>query len=197
MGQGLTGGAMAGAALSITALPLRLTLADHLGICGAATACGLALDFASDCCSKEGRVIIHRDVLLKAQDPLRHLSTFYTTCESNRMARLFRQKHEWVVLESHGQQYYVVQKNPATGDVLMDVRNSLRAANDVGLQVAGKPMHTGEIRQHRMETEFDLPSDLQVAYVIAWLRKEDPRWAFSTENSRQFTARVRYALMDF
>ncbi|KAG8347737.1 hypothetical protein TRVL_01423 [Trypanosoma vivax] len=188
---------MVGTALSISALPARVTLSDHLGICAAVSACGLAVDFASDCFAKEGRVIIHRDVLLKARDVLRHVSTFYSPCESNRASQLFRQKHEWVVLESHGQCYYVVQKNPATGDVLMDVRNSLRAANDVGLTVAGRPAHTGEIRHHRTDVEFDLPNDLQVAYVIAWLRKEDPRWAFSTENSRHFTNRLRYALMDF
>nr|CCC93889.1 conserved hypothetical protein [Trypanosoma congolense IL3000] len=197
MGQGLTCGAMVGAAASVSALPVRLTMADHLGICAVGAACGLAVDFASDCLARDGRVIIHRDVLLKSNDVLRHASSFYAICESSPATRLLRQKHEWVVLESHKRQYYVVQKNPATGDVLMDVRNSLRAANDVGLQVAGRPLHTGETKQHRVDTDFDLPNDLQVAYMIAWLRKEDPRWAFSTDNSRQFASRVRYALMDF
>ncbi|KAF8288364.1 hypothetical protein TcG_08617 [Trypanosoma cruzi] len=197
MGQGLTCGATLGVGLSLSALPARLSVTDHLGICAAVAGCGLCVDFVSDCCAKEGRVIIHRDVLLQAQDVLRHVSTFYTMCDSNPIARFFRQKHEWLVLESHGRRYYTVQKNPATGDVLMDVRNSLRAANDVGLSVAGRPIHTGEIRLHRVDLEFDLPNDLQVAYMIAWLRKEDPRWSFSTENSRHFTTRARYALNDF
>ncbi|KEG10296.1 hypothetical protein DQ04_03921060 [Trypanosoma grayi] len=197
MGQGLTCGATLGAAASISALPIRLTVADHLSICAVGAGCGLCIDFISDCCAKEGRVVIHRDVVLQAQDVLRHVSTFYTTCESNHVARFFRQKHEWLVLESHGHRYYTVQKSPATGDILMDVRNSLRAANDLGLGVAGRPIHTGEVRQHRTDMEFDLPNDLQVAYMIAWLRKEDPRWSFSTENSRGFTTRARYALLDF
>ncbi|KAH9578224.1 hypothetical protein LSM04_008521 [Trypanosoma melophagium] len=197
MGQGLTCGATLGTALSISALPARISLPSHLGICAAGAGCGLCIDFISDCCAKEGRVIIHRDVVLHAQDVLRHVSTFYTVCETNPVSKFFQQKHEWLVLESHGQRYYVLQKNPATGDVLMDVRNSLRGANDLGLKVAGRPMHTGEMRQHRVDCEFDLPNDLLVAYMIAWMRKEDPRWSFSTENCRHFTTRARYALNDF
>lgn len=76
------------------------------------------------------------------------------------------------------------------------MRNSFRAANDVGLIAAGRPTHTGEVRQHRADMEFDIPSDVQVTYVIAWLWKEDPRWVFSTDNSRRFTTRARYTLND-
>ncbi|EPY39169.1 hypothetical protein AGDE_04760 [Angomonas deanei] len=79
----------------------------------------------------------------------------------------------------------------------MDMRLSLRGANDLGLVAAGRPTQTGEIQLHRPDMEFDLPNDVQVAYMIAWLRKEDPRWALSTENSRQFTTKARYALNDF
>ncbi|RNF05794.1 hypothetical protein TraAM80_04327 [Trypanosoma rangeli] len=183
--------------------PERTTRPDFtggplLGICAATAGCGLCVDFVSDCCAKEGRVLIHRDVLLQAKNVLRHVFTFYTICESNPIARFFfRQKHEWLVLESHELRYYTVQKNPAMGDVLMDVKSSLRAANDVGLSVARRPVHTGEICLHRADLEFELPNDLQIAYMIVWLGKEDPRWSFSTENFRQFTTRVRYALNDF
>jgi hypothetical protein len=197
MGQGLGVGAAAGIASSMISMPLNLSLAKHLSIIGAGAVTGMCVDFASDCFAKEGKVIIHRDVVLNATDILRHVSTFYAPCESVLASRLVRQKHEWLILESHTHKYYVVQKDPATGNVLMDMRMSPRTANDVGLRIAGRPTMTGEIRQRRADQEFDLPNDLQVAYVIAWLRKEDPRWSFSTENSRHFTIRLRTALNDF
>ncbi|GET93750.1 hypothetical protein, conserved [Leishmania tarentolae] len=197
MGQGLSGGAVLGTALSLAAVPARTSLANHALIVSTCAGIGLALDFTSDCLAKEGKVMIHRDVVLNAHDVLRHVYTFYAPCDSNAMAKMFRQKHEWLVLESHGRKFYIVQKCPGTGDVVMNMRLSLRAANDVGLAAAGRPTQTGEIQQHRADMEFDIPSDVQVAYMIAWLRKEDPRWAFSTENSRQFTTRARYALNDF
>ncbi len=176
---------------------MDFSLAKHLSIIGAGTLAGLSVDFASDCSAKVGKPIIHRDVVLNATDILRHVSTFYAPCESVPVSRWMRQKHEWLLLESHTHKYYVVQKDPATGNLLMDMRLSPRTANDLGLAVAGRPTHTGEIRQHRADQEFDLPNDLQVAYVIAWLRKEDPRWSFSTENSRHFTTKLRAALNDF
>lgn len=197
MGQGLSSGAVLGTALSMAAVPARTTLANHVFIAATGAGIGLAVDFTSDCLAKEGKIMIHRDVVLNAQDVLRHVYTFYAPCESNALARALRQKHEWLVLESHGHKFYTVQKCPSTGDVVMDMRLSLRAANDVGLTAAGRPTQTGEIQQRRADMEFDIPSDVQVAYMIAWLRKEDPRWAFSTENSRQFTTRARYALNDF
>lgn len=197
MGQGLGGGTMVGACLSVATLPIHLSVADHLLILAAGSACGLGLDFTSDCLAKEGKIVIHRDVVLNAEDILRHVYTFYAPCQSNAMAKVFRQKHEWLVLESASRRFYTVQKSPETGNVLMDMRTSLRSANDIGLTAAGQPAHTGEIRQHRADMEFDIPNDVPVAYMIAWLRKEDPRWAFSTENSRQFTTRARYALNDF
>jgi hypothetical protein len=197
MGQGLGGGALIGTALSMAAVPARTSLPNHLAIIATGAGLGLVLDFTSDCLAKEGKICIHRDVVIHAQDVLRHVYTFYAPCESNAMAKLFHQKHEWLVLESEGRRYYTVQKCPASGNVVMDMRLSLRAANDLGLVAAGRPTQTGEIRQHRADMEFDIPSDVQVAYMIAWLRKEDPRWSFSTENSRQFTTRARYALNDF
>lgn len=188
---------MVGGGSAIAALPLHLGLINTISLVATTGGVGLAVDLASDFAAKEGKVVINREVVLNASDVLRHVQTFYTSTESNTVARIFRQKHEWLVLESHTHRYYTVQKNPANGDLLMDVRNSLRAANDVGLKVAGKPTMSGEIKQHRMDQQFDLPNDLQVAYVIAWLRKEDARWAFSTENCRHFTTKLRYALNDF
>ncbi|EPY27880.1 hypothetical protein STCU_03437 [Strigomonas culicis] len=197
MGQGLGGGAIMGTALSMAAAPAKLSMANHMCIIAVGAGAGLAVDFASDCAAKEGKVIIQRDVVLQAEDVLRHVYTFYAPCEANALSRFFRQKHEWVVLESERRRFYTVQKWPANGNITMDVRTSLRSANDVGLVAAGRPTQTGEIQQHRADMKFDVPSDVQVAYMIAWLRKEDPRWAFSTENSRQFATKVRYALNDF
>lgn len=188
---------MVGTAASIVMLPASMTLANHIAVISGGAAAGLAFDFVGDCMAKEGKVIIHRDVMLNAEDILRHVYTFYAPCESNPVSKLVRQKHEWLVLESHGRRFYTVQKWPANGNVTMDQRTSLRAANDIGLTAAGRPTQTGEIRQHRADMEFDIPSDVPVAYMIAWLRKEDPRWAFSTENSRHFTTRARYALNDY
>jgi hypothetical protein len=197
MGQGMAAGAAAGASVSLLTLPMQYSTAQYLSMFGTGVLGGLAVDFASDCVAKVGKPIIHREVVLNAPDILRHVSTFYTTNRVNPVSKFLRQKHEWLILESHTNKYYVVQKDPATGNLLMDVRMSARTANDLGLAVAGQPTHTGEIRQHRRDQEFDLPNDLQVAYVIAWLRKEDPRWSFSTENSRHFTTKLRSALNDF
>lgn len=197
MGQGLGAGTVAGTALSMAVAPARTTVANHIFIIASGASLGLAVDFTSDCLAKQGKILIHRDVVLNAQDVIRHVYTFYAPCESNKISKLICQKHEWLVLESHGRRFYTVQKCPATGNVTIDLRMSLRAANDLGLIAAGRPTQTGEIRQHRADMEFDVPSDISVAYMIAWLRKEDPRWSFSTENSRHFTTRARYAINDF
>eukprot|EP00796_Vickermania_ingenoplastis_P006645 gene6645-4764_t len=197
MGQGLGAGTLIGACASMAAAPAKLSAADHLLIASSGAAAGLATDFASDCFARQGKVIIQRDVLRRAQDVLRHVYTFYAPCEANKAAALLRQKHEWLVLESHSQCFYTVQKAPGTGNIHMDVRLSLRAANDLGLLIAKRPLQTGEVRQHRADMEFDLPSDVPVAYMIAWLRKEEPRWSLTTENSRHFATKVRYALNDF
>lgn len=197
MGQGLSGGFLLGTAGSMAFAPSRMSMANHLLIIACGAGAGLALDFTSDLLAKEGKITIHREVVLNAEDIVRHVYTFYAPCESNKFASLFRQKHEWLVLESHSRRFYTVQKWPATGNVTIDARTSLRSANDVGLIAAGRPTQTGETRQHRADMEFDVPNDVPIAYVIAWLRKEDPRWAFSTENSRQFTTRARYSLNDY
>jgi hypothetical protein len=197
MGQGLGCGAAAGVMASLAAGPLRTSLANHVAIAAAGAGAGLCVDLVSDINAKTGKVLVHRDVVLQASDVLRHVYTFYAPCESNLISRRFYQKHEWCVLESHTNRFYTVQKWPKTGDVSVDMRMSLRTANDLGLVAAGRPTMTGETKLARPDCDFDLPNDLQVAYIIAWLRKEDPRWAFSTENSRHFTTRLRSALNDF
>lgn len=197
MGQALGAGSLVGMAASMAVAPAHLSLANHALIVSCGAGVGLATDFASDCFAKTGRIIIHRDVVLQAQDTLRHVYSFYAPCRANRFTSFIRQKHEWLVLESEKQLFYTVQKSPVNGDIYMDVRRSLRAANDLGLRVAQVPQHTGEVRQHRNDMEFDVPSDVPVAYMIAWLRKEEPRWSTTTENSRHFTSRARYAINDF
>ncbi|CCW70061.1 unnamed protein product [Phytomonas sp. Hart1] len=197
MGQGLGGGTLFASALSLAAYPAHLALANHILIVATGAGLGLAVDFTADCLAKEGKIVIHRDVVLGANDILKHVYTFIAPCHSNHVAKLIHQRHEWLVLESHSRKFYTVQKSPENGNVMMDVRNSLRSANDIGLVVAGRPTLSGEIRQHRKDMEFDIPFDVPVAYMIAWLRKEDPRWAFSTENSRQFVTRARLALNDY
>lgn len=197
MGQGLGAGATAGALAAVASSPMQPGLLNQLGIASCGGLCGLAWDFVGDMFAREGKCIIHRDVVLNATDILRHCFTFYASSDTTFLAKVVPQKHEWVVLESHSLKYYIVQKNPFTGDIMMDMRTSMRTANDLGLRVAGKPTMSGETRQMRADMDFDLPNDLQVAYVIAWLRKEDPRWAFSTENSKHFTTKLRFALNDF
>lgn len=197
MGQALGAGALAGVGLSMALAPARLSFLDHLLVGTVGAGIGLSLDFASDCFAKTGKVVIHRDVVRQAQDILRHVYTFYAPCEANQVAAIIRQKHEWLVVESASQRFYTLQKSPATGNLHLDVRNSLRAANDLGLTIANRPLHMGEVRQHRADMEFDIPNDVPVAYMIAWVRKEDPRWSLTTENSRHFTTRARYALHDF
>lgn len=197
MGQGLSGGLLLGAGASVIAMPMKLGIANHFAILGTVAGAGLSVDFLSDCTAKEGKVIVHRDVVINAQDVVRHVSSYSCPCVANTPSRLFHQKHEWLILESENNKFYTVQKNPATGDLLMDVRTSVRNANDLGLKAAGRPTMGGETRLRRADHEFDLPNDLQIAYVIAWMRKEDPRWAFSTENSKHFTTKLRYALNDF
>jgi hypothetical protein len=174
-----------------------MSMTQTVAMAGGFAASGLAIDLASDVTAKHGKVTIDRDVVLNATDVLKHVSSYYTTVNSNAAGRMLRQKHEWIILQSEMRKFYTVQKNPATGDVLVQVRSNLRSANDLGLRVAGQPTQSGEIRLHRPDHDFDLPNDLQVAYLIAWARKEDPRWACTTENSKHLTQRLRFALNDF
>jgi hypothetical protein len=197
MGQGLGIGGAIGVFCSQAMTPHGIGLTKHISIAATGLFSGLAVDLASDIFAKEGKVIVERDVILNAHEVLRHCGSYYCESRANWMQALVRQKHEWVVLESETRRYYVVQKQPSTGDVTIDVRNTVRAANDVGLLAAKQPTGHGEIRLKRADQDFDLPNDLQVAYIIAWARKEDPRWAFSTENSRHMITRLRFALQDF
>jgi hypothetical protein len=197
MGQGLGCGTAAGVFTSLAIAPSGPSFQNQLMISAAGAGLGLCVDLVSDIHAKSGKVLVHKDVVLQASDVLRHVYTFYAPCETNPVSRIVRQKHEWCVLESHSHRFYTVQKWPKTGDVSIDLRMSLRTANDIGLTCAGRPTVTGEIKLATPDCDFDLPNDLQVAYIIAWLRKEDPRWGFSTENSRHFTTRLRTALNDF
>ena len=163
----------------------------------AVAAAGFAIDLGSDMCAKNGKVIMDRDVILQASDTLRHVSSYYTRNDANPLTSALGFKHEFVVLESDMKQYYCVQKNPATGDVICEVRPTMRQACDCGMRAAKRPGAGGEIRLRRTDHEFDLPEDLQVGYLIAWLRKEDARWSLTTENSRHFTIKLRWALNDF
>ncbi len=197
MGQGLSAGAVTGVATDLIVSGTTLDVWTHVSTLAVFSALGLSVDLVSDLTAKHGSIVIPRAVLLNASDPLKHVHSFYCHNHANWFSRMVLQKHEWVILESTTGNFYTVQKVPSTGDVAIDVGNSLRAANDYGLRAAGRPLHAGETQQHRVDMDFDVNNELQVAYVIAWLRKEDPRWAFSTENSRQFTTRLRLALQDF
>jgi hypothetical protein len=197
MGQGFSAGAVVGVAANIACGGLIETTLGRAQVFGAACAAGLAIDITSDVTARKGKLDIEREVMLNASDSLKHVYSFYVTNDAHPVAKLVRQKHEWLVLESHTHRFYTVQKWPGTGDVAMHSSSTLRGACDWGLRAAHRPTHGGEIRQYRDDMDFDVPDDLQVAYVIAWARKEDPRWAFSTENSKHFTMRLRFALHDF
>ena len=197
MGQGLSAGFCTGAFSNLVLTTIPLPMSTRLGLQVATTGLGLSIDLLSDLRARTGTVIIDRQVVLNATDEIRHVYSFYARNDAHPVGKLVAQKHEWVVLESFTHRFYTVQKAPATGDVRIDFAVSLRNANDHGLRIAGRPLMSGETRLHRADQEFDVSGDLQVAYVIAWLRKEDPRWAFSTENSRQFCTRLRFALNDF
>ena len=197
MGQGLSGGATFGLVANMALVPAIESLAMRGALFGGSVAAGLAVDVASDVFARKGKVEIEREVVLNASDSIKHVHTFYATNEAVPIAKLCRQKHEWLVLESHTHRFYTVQKWPATGNVALHASSTLRGACDWGLRAADRPTHGGETRQYRDDMDFDVPDDLQVAYVIAWARKEDPRWAFSTENSKHFTMRLRFALHDF
>lgn len=188
---------MAGVVIDLMAAGITTDIWTHLSTLALFSAAGLSVDLVSDVTAKTGIVDIPRSVLLNASDAVKHVHTFQAPNHANVISRLVNQKHEWVVLESHLGNFYTVQKRPVTGDVVIDMGNCLRAANDVGLKAANRPLHSGETAMLRADQTFDVPDDLQIAYVIAWLRKEDPRWAFSTENSRHFTVRLRLALADF
>jgi hypothetical protein len=197
MGQGLSAGACMGVAANLAASGMIETTVMRAQVFGASVLAGLAVDVTSDLTARKGKLDVEREVMLNASDSLKHVYSFYATNEAHPVAKLVRQKHEWLVLESHTHRFYTVQKWPASGDVAIHSSSTLRGACDWGLRAAQRPTHGGETRQHRDDMDFDVPDDLQVAYVIAWARKEDPRWSFSTENSKQFTMRLRYALHDF
>lgn len=197
MGQGLGSGFAAGAITNTLTFGLPFTIWDRLGIQFASVGAGLAVDLIGDLTAKTGTHVIDRSVILQASDNVRHVYSFYCRNDAHPIGKFIRQKHEWVVLESTMHKFLTVQKYPATGNVAIESWDSLRKANDCGLRAAKRPLMSGEIQLHRPEHDFDTVDDLQVAYVIAWLRKEDPRWAFSTENSRHFCTRLRWALIDF
>ena len=198
MGQGLAHGAVIGVAGNFLVWNCLFLSWEAVGInILISTAAGGAVDLISDMAAKEGRVVIEREVILRANENLKHVYSFYATNAVYPYSRLLRQKHEWVVLESESRRFITVHKNPANGNIELTARNSLRQANDVGLIVAHQPSTSGEIRLHRRDHEFDLADDLQLAYVIAWARKEDPRWSFTTENCRHFCTKLRTALNDF
>lgn len=197
MGQGLSTGAVTGFVAQCCMTAFTSDIVAHAAVWGGFSLAGVSVDFVSDALAKTGKCQIERPVLLNAADTLKHVSSFYARNEANILSRLVGQKHEWCVLESHTGKYYTVQKEPASGDVSIHLCKSMRQACDFGLRAANRPIMDGEIQLHRTDCNFDLPDDLQIAYVIAWLKKEDPRWAFSTENSRHFCLRLRLALNDF
>lgn len=197
MGQGLSVGCVSGFVTTICLNTVTFDFFTHGAVWAGMTAAGVGVDFISDAFARQGKVVVDRPVILNAADTVKCCSSYYTRNDMHPLSKLVGQKHEWVVLQSHGGKYYTVQKEPKTGNVSIFMANSTRAANDIGLRAAGRPIMSGEIKQHRGDCEFDLPDDLQLAYVIAWLKKEDPRWAFSTENSKQFCLRLRTALNDF
>lgn len=197
MGQGVSTGAIAGVATDMMLSGMTLDFWTHATTFASCCAAGLAVDLTSDLTARTGTIVVPTKVMLNASDTLKHVSTYYCNNDSHPISRLIRQKHEWIVLEATSGHFYVVQKSPKSGDVVIDISSTVRGANDLGLKEANRPLHSGETSQPRADTEFDLPDDLQVAYVIAWLRKEDPRWALSTENSRHFATRLRMALLDF
>lgn len=197
MGQGLSGGAVTGFVAQCCMTAFTSDIVAHAAVFGGFTVAGVSVDFVSDALAKHGKVQIERNVLLNASDSLKTVSSYYARNDTNIVSKFLAQKHEWCVLQSHSGKYYIVQKEPKTGDVSINLCKSTRQACDFGLRAAGRPIMDGETELHRTDCRFDLPDDLQVAYVIAWMKKEDPRWAFSTENSRQFCMRLRLALNDF
>jgi hypothetical protein len=197
MGQGLSTGAVTGFVAQMCMTAYTTDIVAHGAVWGGMTLAGVGVDFVSDACAKTGKVQIERQVLLNATDSLKNVTSFYARNDANFFTRFVGQKHEWCVLESHTKKYYIVQKEPQTGDVSIQLCKSMRQACDFGLRAANRPIMDGETQLHRTDCTFDLPEDLQVAYVIAWMKKEDPRWAFSTENSRHFCLRLRLALNDF
>lgn len=197
MGQGVSAGSVLGVMGCGILTGVNPPVTTYAAVLASLAGTGLTVDFLSDVFAKTGKVRIERDVIVNAHDVVKHVYSYYTTNDNYLLTRLLQQKHEFVVLESHSHKYYTIQKCPKSGDVSMDMRGSLRAACDCGLTAANRPTHTGEIRMQRMDHDFDVSNELQVAYCIAWLRKEDPRWAFSTENSKHFAMRLRFALNDF
>lgn len=198
MGQGLAVGASMGtAAVAGLHAPMMWGFYEcGLAMCAGSIG-GLAVDFLSDCAAKKGKVLIDRESVLAAQDDLAHVYSFYGTNGCYKITSAIKQKHEFLVLESKQRRYFCVQKCPKNGNLMLEMRSNLRQAIDCGLREANQPMLSGETRMKRRDQEFDLPDDLQLAYVIAWLRKEDPRWSFTTENSRHFAVKLRTALNDF
>ena len=198
MGQGVSTGAVLGFFSQLSMFPFTNDFFAHAAMWGGCAAAGLSVDFASDVLARKGKCVIERTVLLNAADMLKHVTSFHARNDNYRFTRLIAQRHQWVVLQSHQPgRYYTVQKEPKTGNVTISQARSLREANDFGLRAANRPLMSGETQMYRGDCTFDVPDDLQVAYVIAWLKKEDPRWAFSTENSSHFCVRLRFALNDF
>ncbi len=198
MGTGLSVGATTGFLTGFSSIfvpdPTALRFAQYFAL---PTIAGMSVDLTSDLFARCGKVAIEREVVLRAAEPLSQLHSFYTQNDARFSTRLIRQKHEWIVVETMKQSFISCQKCPSSGDVLLQYHRSMREACDAGLRIAKRPIQTGEIRLQRPDQEFKVANDVQVAYLIAWVRKEDPRWALTTENSRQFCHRLRTAVTDY
>lgn len=80
MGQGLAGGSVVGLSAALLSVPAtKSALTSGVIACSGATI-GVGLDLMSDIMAKEGKIVIHRDVILNAEDLLRHVYTFYCQC---------------------------------------------------------------------------------------------------------------------
>ena len=195
MGQALVVGAATGAIASLSIVPMKLSWTVYAGCFTSCCGAGLFADMMSDAFATEGKIRIEKEAVINASDVLEHVSSFYAPCNTHPISEFLGQKHEWLVLENSSR-FYTIQKH-SNGDISMDVRPSKRMAIDLGLKGAGRATLTGETELFTAHCKFDLPNDLQVAYLVAWLRKEDPRWSLTTENSKNFCYRLRKALNDF
>eukprot|EP00759_Apiculatamorpha_spiralis_P018612 PhF_6_TR24975/c0_g1_i1/m.34369 len=197
MGQGMSGGIMLTVATQVPLFTAQFPMVQCLAAGVTTLGCGLAADIVSDATAREGRVVIPDNVLINANDTILKLHTFYCDNKAHPVAKMVKFQHEWIVMESKQRAWYTIQKTPR-GDVRFERFRTLREACDAGLRAADRPIGSGEHKHIRTDTNFLVDAqDLQVAYIIAWARKEDPRWSLTTENARHFSTRFRYAVRDF